>query len=128
MWEGLNGPSFFIYRMATLYSIINDDLGNVLDDFSATFIWGSNVVKGYISTLDVTDNLDLGGFRPEYRATLFIQKSQFTGDGVDDPTTGNEITIIASYDASVTGKKFRIGEVTITDNASFEFELTSISS
>tara|TARA_R110000824_G_scaffold80249_2_gene201894 strand:+ start:1637 stop:1981 length:345 start_codon:yes stop_codon:yes gene_type:complete len=113
--------------MATLADIISADLGSAANDFKAAFTWGSNSIEGYISTLEVTDSLETGGFKPEYRANLFVQKSQFTGDGVDDPTTGNEIVISSSYDANVTGKKFRIGEITISDNATLEYELTSLS-
>ena len=113
--------------MATLYSLISADLGNVQDEFYITFTWGSNTVKGYISTVDISDGLDIGGFKPEYRANLFVQKSQFTGDGVADPVTGGEITVASSFDSDLVGKKFRIGEVTVTDNATFEFELTSLS-
>ena len=112
--------------MATLYSVIGADLGRVQDDFYITFTWGSNTVKGYISTVDVSDDLEVGGFKPEYRADLFVQKSQFTGDGVDDPTTGSEITVASSYDSDLVGKKFRVNEVTITDNATLEFALVSL--
>ena len=112
--------------MATLASIISDDLGKVADEFYITFTWGSNTVKGYISTLEKNNNLEVGGFAPEYPASLFVQKSQFTGDGVSDPTTGSEITVASSYDSDLVGLKFRVGEVTITDNATFEFELTSL--
>jgi hypothetical protein len=113
--------------MATLASIISADLGNAADDFYITFSWGSNTIKGYISTVETNNDLDIGGFKPEYRANLFIQKSQFTGDGVADPTTGSELTVATSYDAKLVGLKFRIGEVTISDNATFEFELESLS-
>ena len=112
--------------MATLYSVISADLGSVQDDFYITFTWGSNTVKGYISTVEISDDLEVGGFKPEYRANLFVQKSQFTGDGVADPVTGSEITVASSYDSDLVGLKFRVGEVTITDNATFEFELTSL--
>ena len=57
---------------------------------------------------------------------MFVQKSQFTGDGVSDPTTGSEITVASSYDSDLVGLKFRVGEVTITDNATLELELTSL--
>jgi len=113
--------------MATLYSLISADLGNVQDEFYITFTWGSNTVKGYISTLNISDGLEYGGFKPSYKATLFVQKSQFTGDGVADPVTGSEITVASSYDSDVVGKKFRVSDVTITDNVTFEFELTSLS-
>jgi len=112
--------------MATLASVISSDLGSIADDFYITFTWGSNTVKGYISTVETNNDLEVGGFRPEYRANLFVQKSQFTGDGVSDPTTGSEITVASSYDADLVGLKFRIGEVTISDNATFEFEITSL--
>lgn len=112
--------------MATLYSVIGADLGSVQDDFYITFTWGSNTVKGYISTVEISDDLEVGGFKPEYRANLFVQKSQFTGDSVADPVTGSEITVASSYDSDLVGLKFRVREVTITDNATFEFELTSL--
>ena len=113
--------------MATLASIISADLGAAADDFYITFTWGSNTIKGYISTVETNTELDVGGFRPEYRANLFVQKSQFDSDGVADPTTGSEITVASSYDNALVGYKFRIGEVTISDNATFEFELESLS-
>ena len=50
--------------MATLASIISDDLGKVADEFYITFTWGSNTVKGYISTLEKNNNLEVGGFAP----------------------------------------------------------------
>jgi hypothetical protein len=112
--------------MATLASIISADLGSAANDFYITFTWGSNTVKGYISTLEKNNNLEVGGFAPEYRANLFVQKSQFTGDGIADPTTGSEITVASSYDSELVALKFRVGEVTITDNATLEFELTSL--
>ena len=112
--------------MATLASIISADLGSAADEFYITFTWGSNTIKGYISTLERTNDLELGGLSPQYRADLFIQKSQFTGDGVSDPTTGSEFTVASSYDSDLVGLKFRIGEVTISDNATSEFELQSL--
>lgn len=112
--------------MATLASIISDDLGKVADEFYITFTWGSNTVTGYISTVETSENLETGGFKPEYRADLFVQKSQFTGDGVGDPAIGDTITVATAYDAGVVGLKFRIGNITFTDNATFEYELTSL--
>ena len=73
--------------MATLASIISADLGSAANDFYITFTWGSNTIKGYISTVETNKELDVGCFRHEYRANLFVQDRQVDSDGVTDPTT-----------------------------------------